>query len=79
MKSKNLDIEESLFNQLKQKGIEQNQLPLFIKDLNNTLSVTNSLDLTEVNNRLYVLGWTDFEMDYHTFQLAKACIENWKE
>lgn len=76
MKSNNLDIEESLFNQLKQKGIEQNQLPLFIKDLKNTLSVTNSLDLTEVNNRLYVLGWTDFEMDYHTLQLAKAFFES---
>ena len=76
MNHKNPNLEEVLTKQLKEKGIEQDQMQLFIKDLAHTLSVANSLDLTEVNNRLYVLGWSDFEMDYHTVQLAKAYIEN---
>jgi hypothetical protein len=29
----------------------------------------------QINKRLHFLGWDDFEMDYHTLQLAKACFE----
>ena len=76
MNLKNSNLKEVLTKQLKEKGIEQNQMPLFMKDLVNALSVSDSLDLSVVNNQLHVLGWTDFELDYHTFQLAKAYIEN---
>lgn len=76
MESKNSDLEKVLFNQLEKKGIEQNQIPLFIKDFFNTISVNDSADLSQIENRLYILGWTDFELDYHTFQLTKAYIEN---
>jgi len=75
MNLKNSNLEEVLTKQLKKKGIEQGQMPLFIKNLVNTLSVGDSLDLSVVNNQLHVLGWTDFELDYHTFQLVKAYIE----
>jgi len=76
MESKNTDVEKSLFNQLEQKGIEQNQIPLFIKDLMSTISLDDSSDLLRINDRLHVLGWIDFELDYHTLQLTKAYIEN---
>ena len=29
----------------------------------------------QINKRLQFLGWDDFEMDYHTLQLAKECFE----
>ena len=29
----------------------------------------------QINKRLQFLGWNDFELDYHTLQLAIACFE----
>jgi len=34
------------------------------------------MDLLQAINRLRYLGWNDFELDYHTYQLAKECLEN---
>ncbi len=33
------------------------------------------MTLTQLNHRLHHLGWDDFDLDYHTMQLAIACIE----
>jgi len=75
MQSENSDIGNTLFKKLEQKGIEKNQIPLFIKDLINTFSAKDISDLMQINNCLHVLGWADFELDYHTLQLAKAYID----
>jgi len=75
MESNNSYIETILIERLKKKGMEQNILPLFIKDLSNSLSIFDSTDFLQINNRLNLLGWIDFEMDYHTFQLAKAYFD----
>jgi len=76
LETESSDIERSFLKQLEKKGIEQCGMPLFIKDLSHSLSVNDPSDLSLLNNRLNVLGWLDFELDYHTFQLAKACLEN---
>ena len=33
------------------------------------------ISLTEVNERLHLLGWEDVDLDYHTLQLAIASFE----
>ena len=33
------------------------------------------MNLLQVNQRLHLLGWDSFELDYHTLQLAIACFE----
>jgi hypothetical protein len=76
MKSNNPNLEEELTKQLEHKGIEPNWIPLFLKDLIHALSFNDSSDYSEINNRLNILGWDDFKLDYHIFQLAKACFEN---
>jgi len=75
MESNNSYIKTILIEQLEKKGMENNILPLFIKDLSNSLSIFDSTDILQISNRLHLLGWIDFEMDYHTFQLAKAYFD----
>jgi hypothetical protein len=69
------DIEETLINELKRKGIENNIIPRLIKDLAYSFQINLSVSLSDVNDRLHFLGWEDVELDYHTLQLAIAFFE----
>ena len=68
------DIETTLIHQLGKMGIESNTIPRFVKDLIISFTDNPSMSLFQVNSHLHGLGW-DY-LDYHTFQLAKACFEN---
>jgi len=74
METPSTEIETTLIHQLDKMGVESNTIPRFIKDLVISLSDNPSMSLFQVNNRMHGLGW-DY-LDYHTFQLAKACFEN---
>lgn len=65
-----------LIQRLKQKGIQPGIIPGLIRDLGNLDFVDPHMNLLQVNKRLQYLGWDDVEMDYHTLQLAIACLEN---
>ena len=69
------DIERTLINELKGKGIDNNIIPRFIKDLAYSFQIDPSVSLSDVNDRLHFLGWDEVEMDYHTLQLAIASFE----
>ena len=69
------DIEKILINKLKGKGLVNNLIPRFIKDLAYSFQIDPSVSLSDVNDRLHFLGWEDVEMDYHTLQLAIASFE----
>ena len=71
-----MNIEQILLQRLEKIGIEPNLIPGFIKDLANSFFINPDMDLLKAINRLRYLGWDDFELDYHTFQLAKECLEN---
>ena len=68
-------IEETLLNELQGKGINDEAIPRFIKDLAYSYEIDPSYSLSEINERLHYLGWDDIELDYHTLQLAIASIE----
>lgn len=69
------DIEETLIDELKDKGIEIKVVPRFIKDVAYALQVDPSVSLSDVNDRLHFLGWQGVDLDYHTLQLAIATYE----
>jgi hypothetical protein len=69
------DIEQLLIHELERKGIEYRIIPRFIKDLCNSYRTDPSISLSEVNERLHLLGWEDIDLDYHTLQLAIASFE----
>ena len=69
------DIGETLINELKGKGIENNIIPRYIKDLLYSFQIDPFVSLSDVNDRMHFLGWEDVELDYHTLQLAIASFE----
>ena len=75
MEERSTDIEKTLINELKGKGIENNIMPRFIKDLAYSFQIDLSVSLSDVNDRLHFLGWDEVELDYHTLQLAIASFE----
>jgi len=74
METPSTDIEATLMHQLDKMGVDSNTTPRFIKDLIISFSDNPTMSLFQVNSRLHGLGWN--YLDYHTFQLAKACFEN---
>ena len=76
MVSYRIDIEKIFFRYLEKKGIEQEMIERFIKDLINSKFDDPNISLNQVNNYFTSLGWEDALIDYQTLQLAKAYLEN---
>ena len=68
-------IKRLFINRLKDKGIEECLIPGFLRLLANSLKGYPNTNLLLINKRLDYLGWQDFELDEHTYQLAMACFE----
>lgn len=68
-------LKEIVIKRLKEKGVDAATVPSFIRDVAN-ISLSTDSDLNELNRRLQSLGWDEFELDDHTFQLIEAIIEN---
>ena len=69
------DIEKTLINKLQGKGLVNNLIPRYIKDLAYSFQIDPYVSLSDFNDRLHFLGWEDVELDYHTLQLAIASFE----
>ena len=68
-------IKRLLFQRLEEAGIESISVSGFLRDAANCLRIDRDMSLPEVNRRLSYLGWEDGQLDYHTFQLLVAWIE----
>jgi len=69
-------VKPLFIKRLKDKGIEECLIPGFIRILANSLIGYPDTNLFLINKKLGYLGWRDFELDEHTFQLAMACFED---
>jgi hypothetical protein len=76
MENKPPQISRILMRRLRQKGIEASVLPGFIRDLKRILSSNPRMSLSKVTERLRMLGWDEFELDYRTLELARVCFDN---
>ena len=65
-------LNDILMQRLTMKGIAPNTIPRLIKDLTYTVVNDPQMNLGEINRRLHLLGWYDFEIDEHTLQLILA-------
>ena len=68
-------LTEILIERLERKGITPGTIPGFMRNLAYIMSVTPHMDLRELNRRLHLVGWNDFELDDHTLQLIIAILE----
>lgn len=66
---------QTLMHRLQKKGLRKNIILGFISSLKSCLLDSPNMNLWEINKRLQFLGWNDFELDYHTLQLALMCFE----
>ena len=65
-------LNDILLQRLTLKGIAPTTITRYIKDLTYTLATDTQMNLGEINRRLHLLGWYDFEIDEHTLQLILA-------
>ena len=65
-------LNPTLIQRLEGKGINQEAVPGFIRNLTNILAVYPLLSLSEVNRIMQFLGWQDVDLDYRTLQLVIA-------
>ncbi len=63
-------LKETLFNRLENNGIELSAVPGFLRNLANSLVINPMMNLAQIQRQLCYLGWNDFDLDYHTWQLA---------
>jgi hypothetical protein len=75
MEEYSIDLDDIVVEELKKKGIDQDIIPRFIKDMMNSYSDNPSISLFQANDHLRLLGWDDITLDYHTFQLILSYIE----
>jgi len=69
-------ITKTLINRLVDKGIEIGIIPALMRDTVNAISNNDQVpNLKDLTRQIQVLGWYDFELDEHTFQLIVANIE----
>ena len=76
MYSYKIDIEKIFFRHLEKKGIEQEIIDRFIKDLVISKFDDPNTILNQVSRYLTSLGREDALIDYQTLQLAKAYLES---
>ena len=68
-------LTQTLVERLEKRDMEPSIIPGFIRDLAATVLINPDMSHLAVNRHLHLLGWDDFELDYHTLQLAIACFE----
>ena len=69
------DLRQLLIQRLGRRGIDKNLIPGFLRSLANSIDVEQSTNLTLINRHMRHIGWDDIELDYHTFELARNCLE----
>jgi hypothetical protein len=49
--------------------------PGYLRILANSICMNQNQNLTLINRQMRRIGWDDFDLDYHTFELAIDCLE----
>ena len=66
---------QELFFRLKSKGMKKDIIPSYIRSMRICLVANPVINYLQMEKELKVLGWHDFELDYHTLKLAVTCFE----
>ncbi|MCJ7593505.1 MAG: hypothetical protein MUO52_01880 [Desulfobacterales bacterium] len=68
-------LNDILIQRLEKKGVAPNLIPGLIRNIATAIEDGSYVSFNEVNDRLQMLGWEDFELDDHTLQLIIANLE----
>ena len=70
------DMKSILINRLKTLGVEPEIIPGLLNDIANAFVHDPDINLNQINWKLQSLGWMDIQIDYHTFAIAEAILNN---
>ena len=74
----NLETSESirrvLFRQVAKRGMQNSLIPHYLRELTQSIVIRPGKNHSEINEHMHSLGWREIEVDYHIFELAKACL-----
>ena len=68
------NIKDILIQQLEKKGIQPNQIPGFIRAMENTFLDDPFVSLIQANSHMQFLGWDDIQLDHPTFLLIQEYL-----
>jgi hypothetical protein len=70
------EVKETLVQRLEAQGVEKCLIPGLLKLMASAFLGLPHINRQSVHRHMQFLGWNDFDLDEHTFQLAKACFES---
>lgn len=65
----------TLRRRLTAKGMDGTAIPAYLRNVTNMLAADSLVSLWELNSRLRLLGWDDFELDDYSLELVRAVFE----
>ena len=69
------ELRQLLIQRLSHKGLEKNLIPVFLRSLANSINLGQNQNFKLINRHMRHMGWDDIDLDYHTFELARNCLE----
>jgi hypothetical protein len=69
------ELRQLLIQRLSHKGLEKNLIPGFLRSLANSIHLGQNQNFSLINKHMRHMGWDDIDLDYHTFELARNCLE----
>jgi hypothetical protein len=69
-------LKQLLIDRLKSQGMDPSLIPAFLKTLTSIITTEPGIDVVQVNQKLHALGWNEVTLDYHSLEIAMACLES---
>jgi hypothetical protein len=73
------DLKLLLIDRLTSLGMDPALIPAFLRALSKVIASNPSIDPAQANQKLHSLGWSEVAIDYHSLQIAIACLEQEKK
>lgn len=71
-------VKRVLMQRLENKGLDSSTIPGYMRSLTNALDKKPHMTLNQVNRQMDYVGWRGVVLDYHTWELTRATLENEK-
>jgi hypothetical protein len=68
-----------LIGRLKSQGMDPSLIPAFLKALTNIITSKPGIDVVQINQKMHAPGWDEVSIDYHSLEIAIACLVADKE
>ncbi len=65
-----------MIERLNGEGTEIAAIPAFIRDMVNSIVISPSISLSELNRRMLLMGWKDIDIDGYTLQFIVELFES---